>query len=96
MIELLPPRVKNWEEGLQWSVGCSKERWDMCEREEEWVLCYPSTQETQARSHCNWGWPDSSTGKGLCFFQSWLGLGSLLSGKEPAGEGPSPKLLGRS
>lgn len=30
------------------------------------------------------------------FSSSWLGLGRLLPGKEPGGEGPSLKLLGRS
>lgn len=30
------------------------------------------------------------------FSNSWLGLGRLLPGKEPGGEGPSLKLLGRS
>lgn len=39
------------------------------------------------------------TGKGhnnSAFSSSWLGLGRLLPGKEPGGEGPSLKLLGRS
>jgi hypothetical protein len=56
-------------------------------------------EKTQARSQCSWGWPNTGTGKShsnSAFSSSWLGLGRLLPGKEPGGEGPSLKLLGRS
>lgn len=41
--------------------------------------------------HRHWERPQYSA-----FSSSWLGLGRLLPGMEPGGEGPSLKLLGRS
>lgn len=80
-------------------VGCSKEpSRGICVTEERykgtsvhWRNLSQVPLQLGLAKHRHWERPQYSA-----FSSSWLGLGRLLPGMEPGGEGPSLKLLGRS